>query len=331
MSNTAQRKYPLWRPGAWAQTLPDEYYASMSKHVDAVTEGWFSEKDRAEGYDEYIKARYVFGRMEIAHIRLMPWIVASIPDTKAKTVLEIGCGNGSATVPLANNFAHVHAFDIAADQIPVAQLRCDLLGISNVSLSAKTVSWIDDLLAEPRNVSPQTDVIVCYALFEHLLPPERIKLLIGAWKHLREGGYLIIIECPNRLYWFDWHSSQIPFADQLPHEILFLWNDMSPRASIPKEIKTSSLSGMMNGNVNRLYRFGRGASFHEFYVALGAENFDIAQTTYVDRREFLGYDEDAIAGLERLLARVTPPPHPAFARPSLDLIVRKTGPSRMTA
>ncbi len=322
-------KYRPWPPGEWAKTLPEHYFLEMGRHVDGVTEHWFSEQDRRDGYDAYVKARYVFGRMEIAQTRLMPWIAASIPNLGEKTILEIGCGNGSATVPLARASRHVHAFDIAADQVEVAKLRCSLLGCSNVTLFSQPTSWIETYAEDPLNIAPPVDVIVCYALFEHLLPIERLKLLQGAWKHLAIGGYLIVIETPNRLYWFDWHSGQMPFSDQLPPELLYLWYDMSPRNNIPKDIRAKTLEEAAKGNIDRLYRFGRGASFHEFYLALGPENFLVTQQDFVDRKEFPGHDDLSIAALERQLAKVSPPPHPAFARPCLDVVLEKTGSARL--
>lgn len=322
------RKYNEWLPGAWAKSLPDSYFSSMRSLVDDVTKGWFTEKDVAEGYADYIRARYIFGRMEICHDRIMPWLTEAIPHLG--DVLEIGCGNGSATVCLAERADHVFAFDLAADQVEVAKKRCDLLSVANVTAFAQPVSWIDDYFVDPSKITKSADTIVCYALFEHLMPTERIKLLIGAWKQLPVGGHLIIIETPNRLYPFDWHSSQMPFMDQLPPEISYLWNSFSGRNSIAKDIKATTLAEMREGNIERLYRFGRGASFHEFYAALGADNFEIANKSILDRREFLQWNQSWIDVLHEQFGMVTPVPHVAFAQPCLDLIVKKTGNSRMS-
>lgn len=321
------RKYNEWKPGAWAKTLPDRYFQEMSKLVDEVTANWFGIRDIEEGYADYVKARYLFGRMEICETRIMPWLLEAVPHLG--TVLEIGCGNGSATAVLASRATHVHAFDLAADQTEVAARRCALLDVRNVTISAQPVSWIDTYMRTPEMISPAVDTIVCYALFEHLTPAERIKFLIGAWKHLAPGGRLVIIETPNRLYFYDWHSSQIPFHDQLPPEIAYLWNSFSGRNSIPADIRAISLDEMGKGNVERLYRFERGASFHEFYAALGPQNFRIINKSILDRREFKNWNASYIATLAEQLALVSPVPDIAFAQPCLDLIIEKTGSSRM--
>lgn len=299
----------------------------MGDLVEGVTRGWFSQRDIDEGYEEYIKARYIFGRMEICQTRILPWLLETIPNLGV--VLEVGCGNGSATVPIASKADHVYAFDIASDQVSVAARRCELLGISNISTFSRSVSWIDEYLADPSSIAPRVDTIVCYALFEHLMPVERIKFLVAAWQHLSIGGRLVIIETPNRLYYFDWHSSQIPFQDQLPPEIAFLWNAFSNRQSIPADVRAMSLDQMREGNVERLYRFGRGASFHEFYAALGPSNHRVVNQSLLDRQDFMHWNKNYIDVLAQQLQTVEPPPHDAFAQPCLDLIIEKTGESRM--
>lgn len=321
------RKYHKWEPGPWSQKLPAAYFESMSELVDDVTRNWFAEKDIAEGYADYVRARYIFGRMEICATRILPWLTEAVPHLGR--VLEIGCGNGSATAVLAQHATHVHAFDIAGEQTDVASKRCALLGIDNITVFSQPVTWIDAYMHDPFSISPAVDTVVCYALFEHLTPIERIKLLIGAWKHLSIGGRLIIIETPNRLYFYDWHSSQIPFQDQLPPEIAFLWNGFSDRNSIPADIKANSVAEIEKGNAERLYRFGRGASFHEFYGALGPASFAVANRSILDRREFKNWNASYIAVLAEQLASVSPPPHEAFAQPCLDLILEKTGESRI--
>jgi len=322
-------KYKPWRPSVWTRELPNQYLEKMTALVEKLTASWFSQQDIEDGYDAYVKARYIFGRMEIAHLELMPWIQASIPGLKQKNVLEIGCGNGSATVPLAMEAKFVRAMDIADDQVRIAAQRCNILSIENVDFFSRGVNWIDEYYNDPLSLAPSPDIIVCYALLEHLLPIERVKFLSGAWRHLQDGGYLIVIEAPNRLYWFDWHSSLMPFIDQLPHEIQFLWNSFSSRSSIPGDIKATSIEAALNGNVDRLYRFGRGVSFHEFHVALGVDAYKIVNGYTLDRAALLGFDLESIALLEKQLARVSPSVDAAFAQPSLDLVIKRTGPARL--
>src|SRR5262249_25156978 len=132
---------------------------------------------------------------------------------------------------------HVHAFDIDAAGLNVARKRCTALGIDNVSIFQRDTSWIGAYTTDPHSICGDVDVIYAYALLEHLMPLERITFLQAAWRHLPVGGHLIVVECPNRLHWFDWHSSQMPFADSLPAELAFLYNGISKRSNIWRSVK----------------------------------------------------------------------------------------------
>jgi 2-polyprenyl-3-methyl-5-hydroxy-6-metoxy-1,4-benzoquinol methylase len=325
------RKYPPWKPSAWSLQFPQSYFTEMGRVIDDMTATWFSERDVDEGYADYVKVRHVFGRMEVAQQQIMPWVLQSIPDLADKTVLEIGCGTGPSTVPLALAAKHVHAFDLDAKCVAVAKQRMELLNINNVTLFHRTVDWTKAYANDSTVLSGPVDVILCYALLEHLLPLERMDLLVGAWKHLAVGGYLVIIECPNRLYPFDWHSSQLPFMDQLPEELSYLWNGFSSRSSIPKDITANSRAAAALCNRDRLYRFGRGASFHEFHVALGPDAYRVVNTQNPPQRStFAGWNDTYIAMLATQLAALNPPVSSRFAQPCLDLVLQKTGAGRLT-
>ena len=323
------QKYKRWYKGNWANSLPESYYVAMEAAVEDMTKGWFKAPELESGFAQYSKDRYVYGRMEQMHTQIVPWILETIRDPAELSVMEVGCGTGPSTVPLALVSKHIHAFDLAADAIALAKLRCEIMGVQNVSLSTQETSWIDVYANNPSEIAPPVDVVFCYALFEHLLPLERIKLLRGAWSHLPVGGYLVIVETPNRLYWYDWHTWQMPFADQLPEEIAYLWHAFSSRGGVATDVIARSLAEAENGNFGRLYRMGRGASFHEFVVALGTDAFEVVNVTLPNRSSLQGYDDVAIKELERQLALVQPAVHPHFARPCLDLILRKTGPARL--
>lgn len=283
----------------------------------------FTEAQRADGFADYIITRNVHGRMEIAQSRVIPHIVQAIPDLKSKSVLEIGCGTGSATAPLAMVSRHVYGFDLHAPYVDVASARCKLMGIDNISMFAQSIDWPDRFATTP--ICDPVEVIVCYALLEHLLPQERIDVLVGAWKHLPVGGHLVVIETPNRLYPFDWHSWQIPFMDQLPDEIAYLWSAFSARGNLFPDI--CATTRQFKGNRDRLYRGGRGVSFHEFHTVLGVDAYKVIAS--FDRMEMAGTKAEYIDMLKRQLSEVSPPVHSGFAYPSLDLVIEKIGPARL--
>lgn len=326
MGQGQQTQYRAWPPGKWASTLPSSYFEEMDSLVDGMLSS-LTERERESGYYDYVKCRNVFGRMEHAQTVIMPWIQAAIPDLNCKSVMEAGCGTGSATVPFAMAAAQVHAFDLAADTIGVAKKRCELLSLNNVSIFPTDVTWTERYLKEPRSVcDAPVDVVVSHALMEHLMPIERLQLLIGAWKHLPIGGYFIVIEAPNRLYPFDWHSAQQSFVE-LPDELSFLWNAFSPRPTMPPDIVAQRLSDLPKMNRERAFRFGKGVGFHEFHIALGAAAYEVVSS--LERMTMLGSVEAHVEALKGQLRELSPPVHPGFAYPSLDLIIQKKGEARL--
>jgi len=86
-------RYELPIKSEWAQTLSPYYLREMGSAVDEFMRGWFSKKDCEEGYDEYLRACYIYGRMDQCMTSVMPWITAAIPNHCALEVLEVGCGS----------------------------------------------------------------------------------------------------------------------------------------------------------------------------------------------------------------------------------------------
>jgi SAM-dependent methyltransferase len=245
----------------------------------------------------------------------------------SKTVLEIGCGTGSATAPLAMSSRHVYAFDLDGRTAEIAKKRCDLMGLKNVTTYAQDVTWTPRFVSDTKSVCKwPVDIVMSYALMEHLLPVERIQLLVGAWEALPVGGYFVVVEAPNRLSPFDWHSLMERFTE-LPDELYFMWAAFSDRPTIDGDMVAQRLEDLPRMNRERSYRFGRGVSFHEFHIALGPDAYEVVNS--MDRKTIAKFDQTFVDALSVELAKLEPPVHGGFAYPSLDLVVRKTGKARL--
>ena len=69
----------------------------------------------------------------------------------------------------------------------------------------------------------QFDFIMFNAVFEHLLPHERPKLLPLVWQHLRPGGVLFLNQTPYRYSLVEVHTTGgMPFINYLPDSVT-LW------------------------------------------------------------------------------------------------------------
>jgi SAM-dependent methyltransferase len=103
------------------------------------------------------------------------------------SVLEIGCGIGAQTVPLAANSpgARVVSVDLALDSLAAARARLNGAGLANVRLGRA------DLFALPFRAASFDHVFVCFVL-EHLARPgEALSRLLQL---LRPGGTITVIE-----------------------------------------------------------------------------------------------------------------------------------------
>lgn len=179
----------------------------------------------------------------------IPWI-NSLISLKQSKVLEIGCGTGCTTVALAEQGCELTSIDVNNIDIKVAKKRCELY---NLSVNILAMNAVD--IAE---INSKFDLIVFSASLEHMTYEERLISIKTAWSMLNKNGFLVVIETPNRLYYFDGHSSKLPFYHWLPDQLAMQYSKYSPREAC------------INNSFDEMQflRFGRGASFHEFEIAL---------------------------------------------------------------
>ncbi len=297
----------------WVATLPAHYFNQMVRLVGEWEPATYR-LDTAHGL--YHCQAQAFIRLSQAHDHFVPWLSEAVSLDGAR-VLEIGCGTGSSTAALLIAGANVLGLELDASAMSVALERCKLLGIDRMPrFQAIAPNWLEtdanfDWTALARDYAPT--VVVCYALLEHLSIQERFVLLRNAMRALPLGGHLVIFETPNRLMTVDWHTTKMLFSEILPDELALRYLALSPR----KEVKPET--------AHNLYRWGRGVSFHEFQLAIGLENFAVVLDGYDGRvrnwpnRTIVKDYEEA---LQRILAEHSIPK--GFARPSLDLVMRKT-------
>jgi SAM-dependent methyltransferase len=134
------------------------------------------------GYDEHEATR--LQDQAGALVELLHHDTAYPPGSR---VLEVGCGVGAQTLPLAQRSpaAHFTSLDRSAASLAAAQRRVQQAGLLNVAFLQA------DLFALPFAPASFDHVFVCFVL-EHLAQPqealERLKQV------LRPGGTLAVIE-----------------------------------------------------------------------------------------------------------------------------------------
>ena len=131
---------------------------------------------------------------------------------------------------------------------------------------------------------------------------------------------LVVCESPNRLLPWDYHTSELPFFGCLPDELALRYLDRSERADFKEDVAAALAEGAAEGR-ERLIRWGRGVSFHEFELVFPDFPANVVACNY--EPELLGVREihrEELA-LARFLKRVRPEIPPSFTRYWLDLVI----------
>ena len=103
------------------------------------------------------------------------------------TVLEIGCGTGAQTVPLAQRSpaARFTSIDLSAESLAEARRKVLQAGLTNVEFRQA------DIFALPFNAESFDHLFVCFVL-EHLARPAEALVILR--RLLRPGGTVTVIE-----------------------------------------------------------------------------------------------------------------------------------------
>jgi S-adenosylmethionine-dependent methyltransferase len=228
------------------QYLSELYFSDGYLFQDGYLDSDLGKKDM----EDHMRNRLLNFRYQT-----IPWINSLISFEQSK-ILEIGCGTGCTTVALAEQGCELTSIDVNDVHIEVAKKRCELYDLS-ANILAMNATCINE-------INEKFDVIIFSASLEHMTYEERLISIKSAWNMLNKDGFLVVIETPNRLYYFDAHSSLLPFYHWLPDQIAMQYSRFSPR-----ELCVNNSSNEM-----KFMRFGRGVSFHEFEIALDTKCSD---------------------------------------------------------
>lgn len=252
--------------------------------------------------------------------QIIPWL-NSVKPLKGQHVLEIGCGNGTSTVALAEQGAIVTAIDIEDTLLADAQERCKIYGLEArfYLMNATEVS---------TTLKDETyDLVLFYAVLEHMTYAERLAAIRQTYNMLAPGGLWCVIGTPNRLHFFDSHTSLLPFYYWLPDELAMQYASFSPRNEFGSQF--ANATSFRQSDQLTFARWGRGMSYHELELALGPlDNLTVLSSlkTYLKKRDILYRLLTSRSRNERyaiFLKGLYPSIHEAFFCPFLDLIIQK--------
>jgi 2-polyprenyl-3-methyl-5-hydroxy-6-metoxy-1,4-benzoquinol methylase len=280
---------------------------------DNYLTGWRGkDKYSPDGYERDLRA-HLQSRLDEDRHTVVPWLDRA-GNLAGKRILEIGCGTGSSTVALAEQGAKVTGIDLDAGALAVAKDRLRLYGLDSRVLCLNSLEMLDTFGTQAF------DTIIFFACLEHMTIAERLSSLRDAWAMLPQGGQMVVVETPNRLWYFDEHTAWLPFFHWLPNELAFQYAKFSKRENF-QHMYTEYTSEAKEHFLRR----GRGISFHEFDLAIGPSK-DLKVLSSLGQFQGLRY-ELGRSRLNRsyrsLLMKIHPGIHRGFFEDNLDLIIEK--------
>lgn len=288
--------------------LRDVYIPSWYEGVDLNK---FRESDEGAA----VVDMHLFQRLQFDRYQFVPWLSSILP-LKGARILEIGCGTGSASISLAEQGAIVTAFDLHTEALDATKLRAEIHGLDVACINGNAQE-LDEFFS-----AGQFDMIVFFAVLEHMTIEERQTSLRKAWALLNPGQFLCLTDTPNRLWFYDSHTSHMPFFHWLPNELAFAYSKNSPNFPFNTQFRELSDEAMLT-----FIRCGRGVSYHELELALGFSPEIISdQTAFVaahNPAKFLKRILARDASRERFLNSFATNVHRGFFRENLNIIAKK--------
>jgi SAM-dependent methyltransferase len=155
-------------------------------------------------------------------------------DFRGKRLLDFGCGSGASTLCMGEMFpdTEVVGVELKALNVELARRVLAVRGLSNVRFLVSP---------DPNSLPPAIgtfDFVMLSAVYEHLLPEERGRVMPLIWSSMNYGGVLFINQTPYRYFPFEHHSTGLWFVNYLPDSVsLFLARNVSKMNS---EVNRSS-------------------------------------------------------------------------------------------
>jgi hypothetical protein len=229
----------------------------------------------------------------------------------------VGSGTGASTLALLPHVAHVDCFELHESSGDVAEARMGLAGYSNFTLHRQL--FPGDAVASLGTV----DGVFLPAVLEHTTFAECIAILQNAWNALTPGGWLCVVNTPNRLCAFDHHTAILPFFHMLPAEVRLAYAPQSPRADFAGAFAPGP-QRERGELLENLTRWGSGISYHEFELAIGKDVHEhVVAHGYEDEIvDLIGVlPEDTLCELQ--LTMFAKHVHRAFSRRAFHFILQK--------
>lgn len=131
---------------------------------------------RAESWD-------IEGSMGLA--KVLDAVVAACRPSRGEVVVDLGCGSGQVTIPLAKESSRVLAFDVSDPSIARLRGKAADAGIGNIEALTHPIETLD-------LPAGSVDLTVSNYALHHLRDADKARVMKRAYDWLRPGGRLVI-------------------------------------------------------------------------------------------------------------------------------------------
>lgn len=136
-------------------------------------------------------------------------------EFRGARMLDFGSGSGASTVVMARMFPETEIVGVELEQalIETARLRAQHYGLSNLAfIRSPTPDELPHELGTFRFIN-------LGAVYEHLLPDERPRLLAQLWSLLELDGVFFVNQLPYRFYPIEAHTTGLPLLNYMPDRV----------------------------------------------------------------------------------------------------------------
>jgi glycosyltransferase involved in cell wall biosynthesis len=132
-----------------------------------------------------------------------------------RRLLDFGCGAGASTLCLAKLFPRSEIVGVELDPslVELARRRSRHYGYTHARIVRSPSA-----LELPVGLGV-FDAVILSAVYEHLLPKERARLLPQLWNLVKPGGVLFLNQTPHRYFPIETHTTGLPFINYLPDRL----------------------------------------------------------------------------------------------------------------
>jgi len=160
--------------------------------------------------------------------------------------------------------------------------------------------------------------------------------LYGTWKILPIGGMIIIIDTPNTLFYYDGHTSGLPFHHWISDELAYRYIEINPSSIFRSE---NYINEVNDAQMKEFINWGRSVSYHDLEISFNRpitfikilstlcnyenEKYSLENIILSFYRN-MRFKKDTLANRYiKLMSEYQVQINPAFFQPYLNIIIEK--------